>query len=97
MIRRQDYFGRYGGEEFLLVLVDLNNLDAYELAERIRRLLAEKIYPIGEHQLQVTASIGLTIAAPGENLAAVIARADQALYAAKHAGRNRTELLKKSD
>lgn len=95
MIRRQDYFGRYGGEEFLLVLVDLDHQDAYEFAERIRKRLAEKIYRIGQHKLQVTTSIGLTIAVPGEIMAGVIERADKALYAAKNTGRNRTELLKK--
>lgn len=95
MIRRQDYFGRYGGEEFLLVLVDLDHQNAYEFAERIRKCLAEKIYLVGEHKLQVTTSIGLTMAVPGEKMAGVIERADKALYAAKHAGRNRTELSKK--
>ena len=93
IIRRQDYLGRYGGEEFLLVLVDLDEQDAFEFAERIRRLLAKKIYQVGDHLLHVTASIGLTIAMPGESMADLIARADKALYEAKHSGRNRTVTL----
>ena len=96
MIRRQDYFGRYGGEEFLLVMVDLNDQDAYEFAERIRRVLADKLYQIGEEHVQVTASIGLAIALPGEKMTSLIERADKALYEAKNAGRNQTILLKKS-
>ncbi len=94
MIRRQDYFGRYGGEEFLLTLVDLDKDSAFELAERIRETLAEKIYHIDEKQLQVTASIGLAVAIPGETADTVIERADKALYQAKKTGRNKTVLLK---
>lgn len=94
MIRRQDYFGRYGGEEFLLTLVDLDNDRAFELAERIRVVLAQKTYHTSKGQLHITASLGLTVAQPGESSKTIIERADKALYEAKNSGRNKTVLLK---
>jgi diguanylate cyclase (GGDEF)-like protein len=90
MIRREDYFGRYGGEEFLLILVDLDHDSAIELAERIRIALANKVYPLNQKQLQVTTSIGLTVARAGDNRNDIIERADRALYEAKQKGRNQT-------
>jgi len=94
MIRRQDYFGRYGGEEFLLTMVDLDPDSAYELAERIRLAAAEKTYHIDHQQISVTASIGLTIAQPGEKSSEIIDRADKALYEAKDRGRNNTTIIR---
>lgn len=89
MIRRQDYFGRYGGEEFLLVFVELNEDQVFELAERIRNELANKIYHFDQHRFHITASFGLAIATPGETTTVLIEKADQALYEAKNSGRNK--------
>ena len=92
--RACDVIGRYGGEEFILVL-DNAALDvAYALAERIRTRVAADPVHKGSIDLQVTLSLGVAQARSGDNAESLISRADTALYAAKKAGRNcvRTEL-----
>jgi diguanylate cyclase len=92
--RGSDIVGRYGGEEFLIIF-ECATLDvARDLAERIRiRVLADPFIENGE-QLFVTVSLGVAAAREGETAESLISRADQAMYAAKAAGRNRvrTEL-----
>lgn len=87
-LRDFDYCGRYGGEEFLLILngTDLNT--ARKVAERVRARVAGE--PINLQGLEVAVSISLGLSAwqPGEHREALVIRADQALYAAKGAGRN---------
>ena len=92
MIRRQDYFGRYGGEEFLLIFVELDEARVFELAKRVRTALADKIYQFDQLNFHVTASVGLAIARPCETASSLIGRADKGLYEAKHSGRNKTVL-----
>jgi diguanylate cyclase (GGDEF)-like protein/PAS domain S-box-containing protein len=89
-LRSTDDLGaRIGGDELMVVLHDVRDLDdACRVAEKLRRLAAEPIEtPAGT--VQTTLSIGVTIARPGENTDAIIARADDAMYQAKHDGRNR--------
>jgi diguanylate cyclase (GGDEF)-like protein/PAS domain S-box-containing protein len=90
-IRGLDYVGRYGGEEFLVVLPETNLNTARIVAERLRKVLADNPVSIGDGlEINVTASLG--IANRDENtktLEILITRADQALYVAKHNGRNR--------
>ncbi len=83
---------RYGGEEFLLVLKDLNLFSAAKVAERVRTQVAEHDWPSSIHGRSITISIGVAQAQVGDNLTSLIERADQALYRAKHLGRNRIEL-----
>lgn len=86
-LRQQDQVGRSGGEEFLLVLPETNQHQALEIASRLRQRVEQltfERYP----QIQVTVSIGVTQAARHEELRETIARADKALYEAKHLGRN---------
>jgi len=78
-LRGSDVFGRFGGEEFLLVLPDTDPAGAKVLAERIRAAVAA--------ETRVTVTIGVAQHAGGD-AAAVLARADQALYRGKAAGRN---------
>jgi two-component system cell cycle response regulator len=86
-----DYVGRYGGEEFLVILPETNLNTARIVAERLRKVLADNPVSIGDGlEINVTASLG--IANRDENtktLEILITRADQALYVAKHNGRNR--------
>lgn len=87
-LRRTDDLGRLGGEEFGVLLSKVGAEMALELAERLRQALAAA--PLAElsgHPL--TLSIGIAELVPGEMRDTWLARADQALYAAKHAGRNR--------
>lgn len=82
-LRRHDVTGRFGGEEFLIVLPDTSPADAEATAERVRARIEEAGSPWA-----VTASVGVVSYRPGEGVAAVIRRADEALYTAKAAGRN---------
>jgi diguanylate cyclase (GGDEF)-like protein len=85
--RAVDTAARYGGEEFCLLLPDTDSEDAVNLAERIRKLIAEA--PI-EGPGTVSASIGVaTFPAHADNQEGLFEAADQALYAAKQSGRNR--------
>jgi diguanylate cyclase (GGDEF)-like protein len=93
-IRDGDCIGRYGGEEFLLVLPDLS-LDGPNGVERVdswRHAVAAHPFDIGAAApLRVTCSIGVASALADETLESLIARADAALYRAKATGRNRVE------
>lgn len=96
--RVYDVPGRYGGEEFCIVLPETKLGNTTVVAERIRQRLAATALSVGEAELTVTASIG--IAGVDEEFpeqqvlspAALIDRADRALYTAKHRGRNRVEM-----
>ena len=89
LLRAQDVAGRYGGEEFGLLLPETSRAGAEAIAERIRARLDSRVM-IPEHGLRVTTSIGCAALEPGDTSAAAwIARADRALYRAKAAGRNR--------
>jgi diguanylate cyclase (GGDEF)-like protein len=90
VIRDQDYLGRYGGEEFLFVIVNTDPADAYHLVERIRSSIENTAYNINGHEIHITLSIGLTHIRVGDDIDQVIERADDALYQAKNAGRNQT-------
>ncbi len=87
-IRNYDGFGRYGGEEFLLVLPGCDLEQAGAHAERVRLMLDEEPFVVSDKELKVTASLGVTVLGPGEGAQSAIARADKALYEAKRAGRN---------
>jgi diguanylate cyclase (GGDEF)-like protein/PAS domain S-box-containing protein len=89
-LRSTDDLGaRLGGDELMVVLHGVRDLDdACRVAEKLRRLAAEPIQtPAGT--VETTLSIGVTLALPGESTDAIIARADDAMYQAKHDGRNR--------
>ncbi|MCR9219712.1 MAG: diguanylate cyclase [Alphaproteobacteria bacterium] len=89
-LRPTDSIYRYGGEEFLICLPDAGQGVARSVLERLRAALADR--PIGlesGEEIAVTASFGVATARPGTTLKQVIERADEALYAAKHGGRNR--------
>jgi diguanylate cyclase (GGDEF)-like protein len=92
-IRSTDRLGRFGGEEFILLLVPVAGGDAAFVAtERVRLAVQahdwERIMP----GLKLSTSAGVAAFAPADTVERLIARADQALYAAKGGGRNRTEI-----
>jgi len=86
-VREGDVFGRYGGEEFLLVLPETSLLAALNVAERIREQVEHYAW---EDKLRnrVTVSIGLTQHIPGESVLDLFSRTDTAMYMAKQGGRN---------
>lgn len=89
LVRRGDLIGRIGGEEFALLLVNTRAQDALEVVERIRRDIAAM--PVdGGDRIVMTASFGVTGLRPGDiSLAALLLRADRALYRSKLEGRDR--------
>jgi diguanylate cyclase (GGDEF)-like protein len=86
-IRQGDIFGRYGGEEFLLVLPDTALLAALNIAERIREQVENHGWS-GKLQGLVSVSIGLTQYIAGESVLDLFSRTDTAMYLAKRGGRN---------
>ncbi len=95
--RVYDTPGRYGGEEFCIILPDTTVGSTPKVAERIRGLLEGTAMDVGHSSLIVTASIGIAGLEAGEgdtvlSPSALIDRADRALYAAKRRGRNRVEM-----
>ncbi len=89
-IRGSDLLGRWGGEEFIVLLPDTALSQALEAAERLRLLIQRQEF-VGESgtTFSVTVSIGVAQYECDERADAVTQRADKALYAAKHGGRNR--------
>jgi diguanylate cyclase (GGDEF)-like protein len=90
-LRTSDFVARYGGEEFVLVLPNTTLEEAAALAERIRE--ATKRIHFEQTELSMTSSFGVTTALPGESMAEVLSRADEAMYQSKSNGRDRVSLL----
>ena len=89
-LRDYDLFGRYGGEEFLLILPDAPFKGAVTAAERVRRAINEHPFVFEGPLLQVTVSLGVATSRPDEyDLNLVLQRADDGLYKAKSEGRDR--------
>jgi len=88
-VREIDLVARYGGEEIIIILPETDLPAALQIAERTCASIAETPMKVGQQEINVTASLG--VAAKDENtdqLETLIARADQAMYIAKHKGRN---------
>ena len=88
-MRDTDIFGRYGGEEFLLILTATSPESAEGALERVRAAVAAADWAGIAPGLNVTQSIGVASFRKGENIEQLLHRADSALYQAKHAGRDR--------
>jgi diguanylate cyclase len=88
-IRANDRFGRYGGEEFLLVLPGTDHDAAGFILERLREIVAGLDWIALTKNMTVTISAGIATFAPDDSANAILGRADRALYAAKAGGRNR--------
>lgn len=88
-VRKSDLPCRVGGDEFILLLADLDEGMARERAEAVRSAVGKLAHPGNEQGIQVTSTMGGTMYRPGETGAELMHRADEALYAAKRAGRNR--------
>jgi diguanylate cyclase (GGDEF)-like protein len=90
-----DLVGRYGGEELIIIMPETDLTTALIVAERLRKSVAETPVALSRCQVNITVSIG--VAQKDEytlNLETLIARADQAMYIAKHKGRNRVATSK---
>jgi diguanylate cyclase (GGDEF)-like protein len=93
IIRPPDIMGRYGGEEFVIGLVECYQSGALQIAERIRLKIAQEQFTWEHHSTVVTVSIGVVMLSPEiDQVETLVTRADQAMYYAKRRGRNRVEL-----
>jgi diguanylate cyclase (GGDEF)-like protein len=90
--RKGDFVARYGGEEVVVLLTDLQPVEAVAQADKLREVLAGMAIAWEGATLQVTCSIGVAAWKPEEPPAQWLARADAALYRAKETGRNRVSL-----
>jgi diguanylate cyclase (GGDEF)-like protein len=87
-LRKVDVVARYGGEEFVVICPETKFEDAIQAAQSIRLAIEMARFEFEGQSLQVTASLGLARLVQGEEVADLIGRGDEALYAAKNAGRN---------
>jgi diguanylate cyclase len=88
-IRKSDYFCRYGGEEFALILPETDLSAAITVAETLRESIEKCSFQYGNENVSITISCGLAQVRNNDNLDAIFQRADKALYKAKETGRNR--------
>jgi diguanylate cyclase len=88
-VRTTDYFGRFGGEEFMLILSETSLNGACAYAERLREKIEALRFTDIDAEMKITVSIGVTQYRPREEISTALNRADMALYDAKAQGRNR--------
>ncbi|MBB2494464.1 GGDEF domain-containing protein [Aquipseudomonas ullengensis] len=88
VLRRDDLFGRIGGEEFAAIFPGCDAQQALQVAERLQREVQRLQFTVDEQTFGVTISQGLTSLAPGDDLDDLYIRADEAMYRAKHNGKN---------
>ena len=94
VLRKCDLVGRYGGEEFSMLLPETPLSAAYEAGERLRGEISARAYETPQGKVQVTASIGVSTLSPYIlSVSTLLDRADKALYNAKANGRNQVKLL----
>jgi diguanylate cyclase (GGDEF)-like protein len=93
-LRVVDVAARYGGEEFAILMAQTGQNEACQVAERIRNAVAETPFDVQSNQpIPITISLGVTtLTAAHQNLNALVKSADDALYHAKFAGRNRLSI-----
>lgn len=96
-LRDYDLFGRFGGEEFTVLLPGTDEKAALEIVERLRRITENTSVSVGiKHIIKYTISIGIVTVIPDESTSidTLYKLSDDALYAAKGKGRNRIEIAK---
>ena len=90
LLRSPDFFVRYGGEEFMILLADTTLHKALEVGERLRHKIENSVFhEFEKEKIHITISLGVVEKAPRENWTALVKRCDEALYLAKTQGRNR--------
>jgi diguanylate cyclase (GGDEF)-like protein len=91
-LRASDVLGRWGGDEFLVILPGITKDILADTSERCRALVARSTVPVEGSQIQLTISVGAAMDAPGDSVESLLKRADQHLYCSKQSGRNRITL-----
>ncbi|PWB31587.1 hypothetical protein DCO48_16370 [Pseudomonas sp. SDI] len=90
-LRPRDFIARFGGEEFVMLIPQTPMVNGFQLAEKLRAAVEACPFHFKGERVIITLSIGITAFRPGERSEMVLKRADEALYRAKHQGRNRIE------
>ena len=91
-VRASDIVGRWGGEEFLAIIPNINEEQLYSTANKLRVLVEQSGFSIDSGIVQVTISIGATLAQPKDTTETLLERADKLLYYSKANGRNRVSI-----
>jgi diguanylate cyclase (GGDEF)-like protein len=91
--RKNDFIGRWGGEEFLAVIVGVSAEDLSHICEKIRILVKNSVLRLEGVPVGVTISIGSTLVCQGDTLASIQQRADNALYISKQTGRDKVTIV----
>jgi diguanylate cyclase (GGDEF)-like protein len=91
-IRAYDLLGRYGGEEFVLLITNLDAQEAFNLMERIRENMEGTITKYEDIEIKITCSIGLAKYDKTDTLESSIKKSDEAMYIAKQSGRNMVKM-----
>lgn len=90
VLRRSDIFGRLGGEEFAITLLDTNLEQAIDIAEKVRLIIQDNIYSHNSTSIALTISLGVSQAEENDqDISLILSRADLNLYQAKESGRNK--------
>jgi len=90
-IRSSDILGRFGGEEFILILTNTKISGALKLAQRIKNEVQNHVFEYSQTTIKFTTSIGITSVSLHDSVETLLSRVDEALYDAKKKGRNRIE------
>jgi len=91
-VRSSDFVGRWGGEEFVVVLSNLQPVDVARMAERLRALVQQSSRQSSQNRLEVTVSIGACQCGPADTGASLVRRADKLMYESKARGKNRVTM-----
>ena len=91
-IRVFDVAGRWGGEEFIVIIVNVSEDKLFLIAEKLRMLVEGSSMSIGSDTISVTISLGATPAKPSDSVDTLVGRADQFMYRSKNFGRNRVSM-----
>ncbi|MCF7794336.1 MAG: GGDEF domain-containing protein [Candidatus Cloacimonetes bacterium] len=87
-MRKQDIIGRWGGEEFLMLLPETDLEGGQLLAEKLRKTIAETPFIFGKHEIKITMTLGVNVYNVPEEIRSCIKSSDEAMYKGKNAGKN---------
>lgn len=87
-LREEDFVGRWGGEEFIILIANVDNKALYAIADKLRGLIEHSVISLPNKELTVSISIGATIAKREDDIEILVKRADNLMYVSKSEGRN---------